>query len=69
MARKLIGTLEAALTFGLSPRRIQTLCVEGRIPGAQRIGRTWAVPENFKVTPGSRGPKSRHSQRPQIRRS
>lgn len=30
--------------WGLSTRRIQILCRDGRIPGAMRIARTWAVP-------------------------
>ncbi len=30
--------------WGLSGRRIQTLCNEGRIPGATKIGSYWAVP-------------------------
>lgn len=28
----------------ISPRRIQVLCAENRIPGAFRVGRTWAIP-------------------------
>lgn len=30
--------------WGLGVRRIQTLCVEGRIPGATKIGSYWAIP-------------------------
>lgn len=30
--------------WGISTRRIQILCRDGRIPGAMRIGNTWAVP-------------------------
>lgn len=30
--------------WGLSVRRIQTLCVTGRIPGATKIGSYWAIP-------------------------
>lgn len=30
--------------WGISKRRVQTLCSEGRIPGAVRIGNYWAVP-------------------------
>ena len=26
-------------------------------PGARLVGRSWFVPEDFKVTPGTRGPK------------
>ena len=30
--------------WGVSIRRIQVLCSEGRIPGATRIGYSWAIP-------------------------
>lgn len=30
--------------WGLGTRRIQTLCMEGRIPGATKIGSYWAIP-------------------------
>lgn len=30
--------------WGISPRRIQVLCAENRIPGALRIGYSWAIP-------------------------
>jgi len=32
--------------WNLSGRRIQTLCIEGRIPGAMKIGSYWAIPAN-----------------------
>ena len=32
--------------WGISGRRIQRLCTEGRIPGATKIGSYWAVPKN-----------------------
>ena len=35
---------ETSLKWGLSTRRINVLCTEGRIPGATRIGFYWAVP-------------------------
>lgn len=30
--------------WGISKRRIQTLCTEERIPGAMRVGTYWAIP-------------------------
>ena len=30
--------------MGLSTRRINVLCSEGRIPGATKIGSYWAIP-------------------------
>ncbi len=35
---------EAANSWGLSERRIQTMCLEGLIPGAKKFGREWAIP-------------------------
>ena len=39
---------QTAERWGISPRRIQILCSEDRIPGAVRIGRAWAIPEDEK---------------------
>ena len=30
--------------WGITVRRIQVLCTEGRIPGATKIGSSWAIP-------------------------
>lgn len=40
------GTLrgQTAEKWGISGRRIQRLCAEGRISGATKIGSYWAVP-------------------------
>ena len=35
---------QVAEKWGLSVRRIQTLCTTGRIPGATKIGSYWAIP-------------------------
>ena len=35
---------EVAEKWGISKRRIQTLCSEDRISGAVRIGNMWAIP-------------------------
>jgi len=32
--------------WGISTRRIQVLCVEGRVLGATKIGSYWAIPFN-----------------------
>ena len=37
---------EAAKKWNISPRRIQTLCSTGRIPGVERLGYCWAIPIN-----------------------
>lgn len=35
---------QAAEKWGITPRRIQVLCKQERIPGAARIGYVWAIP-------------------------
>lgn len=45
---KYITLSEAAKKWGISERRIRTLCSEGRIDGVTRFGRSWAIPEDAK---------------------
>lgn len=37
---------QAAEKWGITPRRIQVLCAQERIPDATRIGYVWAIPKN-----------------------
>lgn len=37
---------EVSEKWGIKERRINTLCLEGRIEGATKFGNTWAIPEN-----------------------
>lgn len=37
---------EAAEKWGITPRRVQVLCAEGRINCAWRLGNAWAIPVN-----------------------
>ncbi len=39
---------EAAKKWGVTPRRVQAMCLGGRIAGAMRIGRDWLIPKNMK---------------------
>ena len=41
-----ISVSDAAKKFGVSKRRVQTLCEQGRIKGASRISGVWLIPEN-----------------------
>ncbi|EDP15102.1 hypothetical protein CLOBOL_04794 [Enterocloster bolteae ATCC BAA-613] len=39
--------------WGMTPRWIQTLCSNGKIPGAVKFGRDWAIPKDaMKPTDG-----------------
>ena len=46
MEQKYLSLKEIADVWGISDRRINTLCLQGRIPGAFKIGNTWAIPAN-----------------------
>lgn len=37
---------EVVEKWGIKGRRINTLCLEGRIEGAIKFGNTWAIPED-----------------------
>lgn len=39
-----ISVREAAENWGISERRVQKLCEEGRVPGVRRFGRCWMLP-------------------------
>ncbi len=36
---------ETAKRWGISVRWVNLYALEGRIPGAERLGRSWAIPE------------------------
>ena len=36
---------EAARKWGISERWVNQYCTDGRIPGAERFGRSWAIPD------------------------
>ena len=39
---------EASEKWGISERRIQTLCTQSRLTGAKKFGRQWAIPEELE---------------------
>lgn len=39
---------EVARKWGISERRINTLCLEGRLEGAIKFGNTWAIPDDLE---------------------
>lgn len=50
-----ITVKEAAEKWGVSIRRVQALCDQGKIPGAIRFANTWAIPkEAVKPADGRR---------------
>lgn len=43
-----ITAKQAALLWGITPRRVQDMCRNGEIKGVVRHGREWLIPENAK---------------------
>ncbi len=43
-----LTTTELAQIWGVSRRRVTTLCREGRLEGAVLKGKTWLVPEDIE---------------------
>lgn len=41
-----LSVAQTAEKWDMSPRRVQVLCNEGRVSGAQRVGNVWTIPEN-----------------------
>lgn len=37
---------EAADKWGLSVRRVQVLCEQGRVDGVERLGNVWLIPKS-----------------------
>lgn len=42
--KNFMTTTEASKRWGISSRRINTLCAEGRLPGAYKTKKTWMIP-------------------------
>ena len=57
MPRGFVTTEEAAARNGMTMRRVQQLCKEGKVRGAQQFGGVWMVPAGFKWRPQKPGPK------------
>jgi len=41
-----ITTKDAAEKWGLTVRRVQALCDNGRVPSATKLGDVWAIPKD-----------------------
>jgi len=52
---RLTSTLGASAELNVSERRVRKLCLDGRIAGAQRIGRDWVIPSPVQVAAVKRG--------------
>ena len=41
-----LSVAQTAEKWKMSPRRVQVLCNEGRIDGAQKVDKSWIIPQN-----------------------
>ena len=41
-----LSAADTAAKWGITKRRVTTLCAQGRIPGVFRLGSEWAIPAN-----------------------
>ena len=39
---------ELAERWEITPRRIQKMCADGKLPGAKKFGRDWAIPQDIE---------------------
>lgn len=49
-----INAREAAAKWGLSVRRVQALCEQGRVDGVTRLGNIWLIPKSSEKPPDGR---------------
>ena len=53
---------ETAKRWGISVRRVNQYALEGRSPGAERLGRSWAIPEDtVKPEKNKSGPRTKET--------
>lgn len=57
---------EAAQRWGISPRQVQRLLAENRIPGAHRHGRAWLIPSTAKKPPDFRRNRGENTEKQNI---
>ena len=44
----MISVREAAERWNITERRVSTLCKDGKIAGAKKLGNRWMIPENTR---------------------
>lgn len=58
-----LSVTQTAEKWEMTPRRVQVLCNEGRIAGAQRVGNVWTIPENAEKPADARKKVSENTKR------
>ena len=57
-----ISASEAAVKWGISERRVQKLCEEGRISGVAKFSRMWLIPKDAEKPTDKRCKKFKSTQ-------
>jgi len=52
---------DAAKTWGITERRVQSPCVDGKIVGAVKLGRVWLIPKGATKPPDGRTKSAKQS--------
>lgn len=60
---KFMTLKEASQKWGIGVRRINTLCSEGRIEGASRIGNMWIITQNAEKPKDGRIKSGKYTKR------
>ncbi len=56
-----LNITETAKKWGISPRRLQTLCANGKIEGATRFGKAWMIPKTSQKPIDGRTKESKNN--------
>ncbi len=54
-----LSASQAAKQWGISQRRVQVLCANGRIQGAFKVGEVWAIPQDTSKPKDTRFKKNK----------
>ena len=57
---------DAANKWGISERRIQVLCTSGRIQGAKKFSRVWAIPSDIPKPSDARIKNGKYIKTPKL---
>ena len=60
---KLATASQMSKKWNISQRRVQILCAEGRVPGAFKLGETWAIPAETPKPEDKRQKDGKHSEK------
>lgn len=61
MEEKYLSLKETSQKWGIGARRINTLCLQGRIKGAFKVGNSWAIPAAAEKPSDARVKNGRYS--------